>query len=731
MGKGSDVVTGYWYKMGLHMVICHGPVDAILEIRAGDRSAWSGNITTSTTITINQQSLFGGEKKEGGIVGDVGFAMGDSAQQPDAYLKKFLAAPVPAFRGVLAAIVKGATIAANNPYIKPWAFKVKRINTGWNNSTVWNAAYAEIGANGDMNPAHILYQCITDPEWGMGYPTSMIDDISFTAAATVLYSEGFGLSLLWNRSAQVGEFIQMIINHIGASFYADPKTGRFALKLIRADYNINTLPAFDTSNVAQLIEFQRATWADTVNEVTVTFSDRNTGKTSALSVQNLAAISSQGAVVNAQKNYPGITDATLASRVAMRDLASLSTPLAKVKLKINRAAWSLVPGDVFTFSWLPLGITSIVFRVVQINSGTLTDGAITVDAVEDIFGLPTNSYSAQQATSWVDPSNIPQPCPVKTLREATYWDIVRTVAPADRAYYTDSTCFLLTIGERPSSDATDYDIQTTPTGSNFVDVARGHFTPTATIVSPMVRENSTSAISYDAAVDLDLVKVGTYAMVDSELMAVTAIDTTAMTVSFDRGVLDTVPASHAAGARLWFYDSVFKGKDPTEYTTNETVSAKLLPLTGKGQLAAANDTPVSLTMVGRWSKPYPPGNFQINGAYFPLVLAGVSFTASWAHRDRTQQTANLTPQTTGNIGPETGTTYTVTFKDQAGTQLQSHAGLTGTSDVYTPAANSFFNKVRVTIIAVRSGYTSYQSQDHTFDRAGYGLNYGLYYGMGN
>jgi hypothetical protein len=44
----------------------------------------------------------------------------------------------------------------------------------------------------DMNPAHIIRECLTDTNWGMGYPESDIDDVSFTAAANTLYSESNG-----------------------------------------------------------------------------------------------------------------------------------------------------------------------------------------------------------------------------------------------------------------------------------------------------------------------------------------------------------------------------------------------------------------------------------------------------------------------------------------------------------------------------------------------------------
>ena len=65
-GKGSQEYTvGYWYGLGAHLALCHGPLDAITEIRVGERVAWSGNVTGNTTITIDNPNLFGGEEREG------------------------------------------------------------------------------------------------------------------------------------------------------------------------------------------------------------------------------------------------------------------------------------------------------------------------------------------------------------------------------------------------------------------------------------------------------------------------------------------------------------------------------------------------------------------------------------------------------------------------------------------------------------------------------------------
>ncbi|WP_311975719.1 hypothetical protein [Ralstonia mannitolilytica] len=65
-GKGSKSVTvGYRYYAGMHLALCHGPVDSLNRIVVGERTAWSGSLTSSGRIAINQPDLFGGDDREG------------------------------------------------------------------------------------------------------------------------------------------------------------------------------------------------------------------------------------------------------------------------------------------------------------------------------------------------------------------------------------------------------------------------------------------------------------------------------------------------------------------------------------------------------------------------------------------------------------------------------------------------------------------------------------------
>lgn len=84
-GGGGDYTAGYRYLFSLHMGICRGPVDEVVEIRIGDRSAWTGSVTANGTQQVDAYDLFGGESGEGGVQGTLEFLFGEDTQlAPDA-----------------------------------------------------------------------------------------------------------------------------------------------------------------------------------------------------------------------------------------------------------------------------------------------------------------------------------------------------------------------------------------------------------------------------------------------------------------------------------------------------------------------------------------------------------------------------------------------------------------------------------------------------------------------
>ena len=208
MGCKSGGIIGYRYYLGLHMVICYGPVDEVHEIRVGDRLAYDAGgddptLTSSQVININKPELFGGVDREGGvggvaqggnvstsglfaelinqisIGGTVEVAFGESTQIASTYLESRLTGNVPAYRGVLGFIFNAFYIG-NNPYIKNWEFEVSRYP-----DLALNPATKKIGT--DANPANMLFDLLTNVDWGMGYISADIDLTSFTDAAITLH----------------------------------------------------------------------------------------------------------------------------------------------------------------------------------------------------------------------------------------------------------------------------------------------------------------------------------------------------------------------------------------------------------------------------------------------------------------------------------------------------------------------------------------------------------------
>ena len=319
MGKGNNAVSGYDYYIGLHFGISHGPIDNFLELRGGNLTAWTGNVTASGAIQINFPTLYGGSTREGGLLGQLDIMMGEPTQMPNAYLTAQQGNPQPAYRGTCTVVYEGGLIGSNNPYPKPWAFRIRRVLKGWFNNAVWEPTLATVplsnGAIG-MNPAHIVYEVITNPDWGMGYPASQIDTANFLIAATQLQAEGTGLCLLWNRQDTIENFLQTLMDYMAAVLVSSPTTGLFQLNLIRGGYDIATLPVFTQDDVIELSSKEDSSITGCTNEMVVKFFDPINKINQICTLQALGAIQAQRVVVSTVKEYPGIATMDLASRVA-------------------------------------------------------------------------------------------------------------------------------------------------------------------------------------------------------------------------------------------------------------------------------------------------------------------------------------------------------------------------------------------------------------------------------
>lgn len=750
---GSSPTIGYKYYLGVHAGICIGPVDEVRALYFEDRKGWEGSISTNATITVNSPELFGGEKQEGGVQGLVDVLMGGQTQTPNAYLQSKIGSDVPAYRGILSLVFRGSSSTSGsgsggvylgsilagvnrafywssmNPYIKPVSVEVKRILSGWLGGTAWYSAKAAIGNN--MNPAHIIYQAMTDTSWGAGLPTALLNNSAFTAAADTLYDESFGLSLIWAQQQSVEDFIKEILRHVDGALYFDPPSGQFTLALNRFDYDPETLPQFGPSEISEMLNYTRAAWGETTNEVILTYTDAATEETASVAVQDLSNIRIQGGVVSTTRNYAGVRDADLAYKIAERDLRVVSTPLASIRFTINRSAWNLVAGSVFRVSWPDYGLTDVVFRAASVDYGTLTDGLITVDAVEDVFALPTNSYGAGQDSLWSPPQVPPAAIVNQKVTEATYYDLVRYFGTDAIAEFPTDRAFPIVVAEKSATQNSGFVVYVSPTDvtEDFVEAAVGTNTPTVTIPSAITDREQTTVVystannfSWDGA-------LGSYAYWDNEIIQVESVVDATKTLTIKRGVLDSIPTTHSANSKIWFWDSelgaIYTDSDASR---GETTYVRTVGLSPGGRSSVASAASTAYVQQGRWYKPWPPAKVTINGAYFPTQGYG-DVSLSWVGRNRLQQDVDLVGWYEGHIAPEDGTSYRVTvYNDNTNAVLYQNLGVTSASAgvglYWAGASGSSVTRYRIEIESVRGGLACQNKFVHAYDLRGWSMQWG-------
>lgn len=294
-----------------------------------------------------------------------------------------------------------------------------------------------------MNPAHIIYECLTNREWGRGLSAARIDAASFTSAAMTLCGEEFGLCLKWTRKDTIGSFVQQVLDHIGAVVYTSRTTGLLVLKLIRSDYDINAIPFFTTeTGLKEIREASIAVKGSSVNQVQVTYHDPITDEDRTVKVTSQGALKAAGGIINStSKSYPGLPVPSLALRVAQRDLRSASTNLRRFTLVLDRRASAVHPGEVIAIQDPKRGISKMALRVGKVDTGTLLNGDITLTCVQDVFGLPTQSFAANTPPVWQRPETFPSIFKQKVI-EVPYYLIARTQTPADLATITESAGFI-------------------------------------------------------------------------------------------------------------------------------------------------------------------------------------------------------------------------------------------------------------------------------------------------
>lgn len=562
----------------------------------------------------------------------------------------------------------------------------------------------------DINPAHIIYDLLSNKIYGKGAPDSKIDLDALKKMADTLYDEKMGISLVWGESSSYEDFMNLVCDHIKAVVpYVDVQTGKWTTKLLRDDYSKPALAHLNESNIHSVKNFTRKTMSDAVNVVTVTYWDRQQGKTSTISVDNPARVAQQGKTITQKIDYDGFTNSEIAGRVALRELKTLSSFLASVTLQaFGDEAMSLKVGDCFRWSWGDFRISEAIMRVTKVNYGGVLTNYATIDAIEDSFSTPSEAVLPYLPPNEQD-SEEPKQADFLAM-EAPYFDIVQMFGETEVNSTLEANPdigYTLVSADRPQTNALNATLLTS-LSNDFEDVGAVDFAPTARLVDDISKTQQSFLIKNIE--NLSDARTNTLIQVNDETMAYVSYDLSTSTLTVKRGVHDTTVHNHPADSIIYFWDE-YASYDQTQQIDGTIVNVKVLTNTGRDILNESLATTKQVEFNSRAIRPYPPANVKINGEYFPEGFIG-DLTLTWVDRNRLQQTGGeILGFYDDGVSIEENVEYIVELYDSNDVLADSqNVGQLTTATLDT--SGILTQTAKISLYSVRDGFESYQKFEH-------------------
>ena len=731
--SSETMIRGFRYHLGVQFALCRGPGIVLRRVLIDEKEVYSGALAVEGRFNIDDSELFGGDKYgSGGMRATCDFYPGTTTQTVSPYLdtadrQRVVTAATPTaprYSGTCHIVARQYTNAAptaldrgaylgNSTSIQPWGFEVDRYPALMPGQ---GAGLNIVGV--DANPVNVIYEWLINTEWGMGIAPSDIDTgvgSSFVTAAATVRTEGNGFSMILDRSTPARDFLGELQRQIDGIVFLDHRTGKWRIKLARADYNPLLIPEIvDSENIQEIRDYTRGAWEDTTNQVQVKYDKRDDEYKESYAVAHDVAnaiILSGGSVLEpagvvSTINFPGVKDSALASNLAWRELRAQSMPLARASFVVNREFWALRIGDVVAWTSARFGFTRLPMRILKIDYGRLEQNEITLTTVQDIFYYATASMGTPQPTGWVPPAVSLVAFPAD---EQLAFESPRGILVRDPLYSGDPDIAKVLCSARRQGSEVGFQISQrnavgAPAGAyaeagNVVsfmrigqlvaDLAAGTAIPTATItISPTPDSQvDLEEVFDDTVTALDLgVDLAHLIMAGDEFMLVSSAAIAGANVNLNgvyRGVLDSAQEGHTAGDDVYLIH-VGAGITDTIFPNTNNVDIQLRMRSALAVFAGAVTT-ISLTMAKRAMRPYPPAAAEYSGGGVAYAVPDLEadggpglndfgVDVEWRRRNF-QTTDELNAMLADDAGVDASTEYRVrVFVDPAGANVEVYTG---------------------------------------------------------
>lgn len=566
----------------------------------------------------------------------------------------------------------------------------------------------------DINPIHKIREILTD-DTAMGKPETDVNDINFMKAADRIWKEKLGISWAIDEKSCI-EAIEELCYHIEAGIRVNRQTGLYEMVLFRDDWfkedEIHTI----AENKIKDLSLEVMNSDDIVNQLNITYYDRERIKNSTFSVYENGSILTMGHANAESVEFPYFMNMRNAEIVSNWKLKQFSTPAWSGSFTTGwREARKWNRYDLIRLPWSKKWKGTILVRIMKINLGNGTDNTVTIDFEEVI------PYSGEMNTSIVVDAPVesapqpPQPS-INAVFEAPYYLTVlrsgQTNTDLELSNNPDIG-YVAAIAAKPQSNSLNALLYTDGGMGEFEQASRLDYCDILQLDQSIIETTASFTV---AGALTQTANSNNLILLNDELMGFVGFDTETKVLTVKRGALDTIPKKHNSG-NLFVFDLPDVAFDSTQYAQSEVVEAQVLTTTPSG-IQELSVTGIPVEVQARAIRPYPPANVKINGEYFPVEIE-TDLVITWVDRSRAQQTGGIPLSWFDDgvtIEQNTQTHLILMQLDENDIELAtSNANVTGatsyTMSISAMQADTRF--VKITLKTVRDGYECLIPFEHT------------------
>jgi hypothetical protein len=369
-----------------------------------------------------------------------------------------------------------------------------------------------------------------------------------------------------------------------------------------------------------------------------------------------------GRVKSTNISMPFVYDKSNANRIASRERSQLSVPLFNITLEMKRNANTLRPGKVFRIAWPQYGFQNLVLRVGTFDLGSLLDGKIIVNCIQDRFSIADTVFADSDDSGWIDPLVSPV--------NITTFDVIelpRVISNILEYPPTDGQVVVMPLAVKPQLRSNAFDMISGGTtgvlATKNPEYVEYLGTGVLSVTYPVTAGISTGL---DSTVGIDISGAGSSVFssvatlanirameagllyMDGEWLGFTASSNLGSgnwrITNVYRGLFGTRPKTHAVGTRIYEVGSdMFPEGQIDNIVEGNTIFYKLLDRVGRRIRSETDVTQSSKALTAQiTNRPLRPRFLQLAGARTGInITTTVAQSLTWRASDRRLTAASI------------------------------------------------------------------------------------------